>query len=337
MITRNGKMIGVENFVLIDKFFDDSSLTNFIVQYYQNNKLLPKELVVDEKFDGAGVLEEFFKKTFECSVKVEKIQKGTKKTLLKKANENAKEYLEKSLTSELLKLERTINACINLKQKLGLKFVPRRIEGYDISNISGTNKVASMVVFENGEPKKSDYRKFRITSFDGPNDFLSMEEVIKRRMQEFEKGQDESFSTKPDLILIDGGKGQLSSASEILRKYNSDIELISLAKKNEEVFKENLSEPIILRKSDFSLQLLQSVRDESHRFAVTFHRSVRNKNELTSALINIEGIGVNKARTLFKEFKTIDNIKNASFEDLTKIKGINQNLAKNIIKFFQNK
>lgn len=333
MIIRNGKMIGLENFVLIDKLFDYAVLTNFIVQYYQSNKILPKELIVDEKFSGEKVLEEFFEKNFNKKVNVEKVQKGTKKTLLNKACENAKEYLEKSLSVELLKQERTINACKSLQQKLGLKNLPKRIEGYDISNISGTNKVASMVVFVDGEPKKSDYRKFRITSFEGPNDFLSMEEVIKRRMQEFHNQKDESFSSKPNLILIDGGKGQLSSASEVLRKYNQDIELISLAKKNEEVYKEGISEPIILRKSDYSLQLLQRVRDESHRFAITFHRSVRNKSELSSKLLNIDGIGKAKAKAIFKEFKTIENIKNADVNKLSSIKGINENLAKNIIEY----
>ena len=335
MMIRSGKMIGIENFVLIDKFFDDNSLTNFVVQYYQNNKILPKSIVLNSNFSSEKILEEFFEKEFEKNIKIEKAQKGVKKTLLDKANENAKEYLEKSLSLELLKQERTINACKNLQMKLGLKQIPYRIEGYDISNISGTNKVASMVVFVNGEPKKSHYRKFRITSFEGPNDFLSMEEVIKRRMQEFEKQKDESFSSLPNLILIDGGKGQLSSASEILRRFNNQIDLISLAKKNEEIYKEGNSVPIILRKSDYSLQLLQRVRDESHRFAITFHRSVRNKSELTSRLLNIEGIGKNKAKSLFSEFKTIENIKSANVDDLLKVKGINENLAKNIIDYFK--
>ncbi len=335
MIIQSGKMIGAENFVLINKFFDSENLTNFIVQYYQNNKLIPSEIVVGADFENENELIEFFEKTFNKKVKIEKAQKGIKKTLLNKANENAKEYLEKSLSQELLKQERTINACKNLQTKLGLFRIPIRIEGYDISNISGTNKVASMVVFENGEPKKSDYRKFKITCFEGPNDFASMENVIKRRMEEFSKSKDESFSSRPDLILIDGGKGQLSSASKILRMFNNDIELISLAKKNEEIYKENNSEPIILKKSDYSLQLLQRIRDESHRFAITFHRSLRNKSELQSKLLNIEGIGKIKAKAIFLKFKTIENIKKAGLSDLTKINGINENIAKNIIKYFE--
>lgn len=334
MIIQNGKMIGAENFVLINKFFDNENLTNFVVQYYQNNKLIPSEIVLSEDFENCFTLVEFFEKNFNKKVKIEKPQKGIKKTLQKKACENAKEYLEKSLSQELLKQERTINACKNLQTKLSLKNIPTRIEGYDISNISGTNKVASMVVFVNGEPQKSDYRKFKITSFEGANDFLSMENVLKRRMEELAKSKDESFSSRPDLILIDGGKGQLSSASKILRMFDDKIDLISLAKQNEEIFKENESEPIILKKSDYSLQLLQRVRDESHRFAITFHRSLRNRNELQSKLLDIDGIGKVKARAIFLKFKTIENLKKATISDLTSVNGINDAIAKEILKVF---
>lgn len=334
LIIRNGKMIGMESFNLINKLILESDITNFFVQYYLNNKLLPNEIVVPDYFENESVLEEFFIKNFDKKVNIVKAIKGTKKTLQNVANSNAKEYLEKSLNLENLKQERTINACKNLQTKLNLKQTPFRIEGYDISNISGTNKVASMVVFVNGEPLKSHYRKFRITSFEGPDDFRSMSEVIKRRMTELKKGTDESFSQKPNLIMIDGGKGQLSSASKILREFDDEIELISLAKKEEEIFKENNPIPVVLKRNDYSLQLLQRVRDESHRFAITFHRNIRNKSELKSRLLDIEGIGETKAKLIFNKFKTIDNIKNAKIEDLTKLKGINENLALQIIKHF---
>lgn len=334
LIIRNGKMIGMESFNLINKLILESDITNFFVQYYLNNKLLPNEIVVPDYFENESVLEEFFIKNFDKKVNIVKAIKGTKKTLQNVANSNAKEYLEKSLNLENLKQERTINACKNLQTKLNLKQTPFRIEGYDISNISGTNKVASMVVFVNGEPLKSHYRKFRITSFEGPDDFRSMSEVIKRRMTELKKGTDESFSQKPNLIMIDGGKGQLSSASKILREFDDEIELISLAKKEEEIFKENNPIPVVLKRNDYSLQLLQRVRDESHRFAITFHRNIRNKSELKSRLLDIEGIGKTKAKLIFNKFKTIDNIKNAKIEDLTKLKGINENLALQIIKHF---
>lgn len=335
LIIRNGKMIGRECYNVINKLFDESSIISFFVQYYTNNKLLPSELVVPNSFEGLEILEEFFEKNFNKKVKISKVFKGVKNTLQNLANQNAKEYLEKSLNVEELKLERTIGAIKNLKDKLNLRSVPYRIEGFDISNISGTNKVASMVVFVDGEPKKEHYRKFKIKSFEGPDDFASMEEVIKRRMLEYSnKSNDESFSTKPNLILIDGGKGQLSSASKVLRKFDSEIEIISLAKKNEEIYKENESNPIMLKRNEYSLQLLQRVRDESHRFAITFHRSLRNKSALKSKLLEIDGIGETKAKRLFGKFRTIENIKKASIDDLTRVSGINKRLAKEILKTF---
>ena len=333
LIIRSGKMIGAENFNIINKLITDNDLTEFFVQYYYNNKLLPTDIIVNKNFDSENLLEEFFIKNFDKKVNIIKAEKGSKKTLLETANKNAKEYLEKSLNLENLKQERTIKACENLKDKLSLKQIPYRMECYDISNISGTNKVASMVVFINGEPAKNHYRKFKIKTVEGIDDFASMSEVIKRRMENLNE-KDESFSSIPNLIVVDGGKGQLSSASNILRQYNTEIELISLAEKNEEVFKENISSPVILSKNDYSLQLLQRLRDEAHRFAITFHRSLRSKTGLQSSLLEIEGIGKEKAKKLFKEFKTIEKIKNASIEELTKIKGINEKLALDIIKYF---
>jgi len=335
LIIRNGKMIGMESFNLINKLIEANDITNFFVQYYLNNKLLPNEIIVPDNFTSSTVLVEFFEKNFDKKVEINFAKIGTKKTLQNIANSNAKEYLEKSLNLENLKLERTIKAVENLKDKLKLNQVPYKIEGYDISNISGTNKVASMVVFINGEPEKKLYRKFKIKTVEGSDDFASMREVIKRRMEEL-KGNDESFSGEPNLIVIDGGKGQISRVSEVLRKYNKTIDLISLAKKEEEVFKENESLPIILARNDYSLQLLQRVRDESHRFAITFHRSLRNKSGLKSELREIEGIGEQKTKNLFKHFKTIQNIKLASIEELQSVKGITQKDALNIINYFKN-
>lgn len=333
LIIRNGKMLGAENFNLINKLINNNDITDFIVQYYSNNKLLPSEIVVNKNFKNEELLEEFFIKNFDKRVNIIKAEKGNKKTLLDTANKNAKEYLEKSLNLENLKQERTIKACEALQEKLSLKQKPIRMECYDISNISGTNKVASMVVFINGEPAKTHYRKFKIKTVEGIDDFASIGEVIKRRIENFTT-QDESFSSIPNLIIIDGGKGQLSSASSVLREVNRDIDLISLAEKNEEVFKENQTSPIILSKNDYSLQLLQRIRDEAHRFAITFHRKLRTKNALQSELLEIEGIGKEKAKLLFKKFKTIDDIKKAGIEDLINVKGITEKLATNIIKFF---
>lgn len=332
LIIRNGKMIGADNFNVVNKLLNADAYLNLLIQYYSTNRLIPSEIVVNENFIDCNLLEQFFLENYSKKVSVKTSLKGTKKTLQNVANSNAREYLEKSLSKENLKQERTINACVKLKEKLNLTQTPYRIEAYDISNISGTNKVSSMVVFTNGEPDYKMYRKFKIKTVEGIDDFKSMAETLKRRMEELKKGEDISFKTKPNLILIDGGKGQLSSASEEIRKYNFNIDLISLAKKNEEVFKENSSFPIILDKTDYSLQLLQRVRDEAHRFAITFHRSLRHKSELTSVLTKIDGIGKTKAKNLLKQFKTLENIKKASVEELTKIRGVTKTQALEIKK-----
>lgn len=332
LIIRNGKMIGADNFNVVNRLLNADAYLNLLIQYYSTNHLIPSEIVVNENFIDCNLLEQFFLENYSKKVSVKTSLKGTKKTLQNVANSNAKEYLEKSLSKENLKQERTINACVKLKEKLDLTQIPYRIEAYDISNISGTNKVSSMVVFTNGEPDYKMYRKFKIKTVEGIDDFKSMAETLNRRMKELEKGEDISFKTKPNLILIDGGKGQLSSASEEIRKYNFNIDLISLAKKNEEVFKENSSFPIILDKTDYSLQLLQRVRDEAHRFAITFHRSLRHKSELTSVLTKVEGIGKTKAKNLLKQFKTLENIKSASIEELTKIRGVTKTQALEIKK-----
>lgn len=332
LIIRNGKMIGADNFNVVNKLLNADAYLNLLIQYYSTNHLIPSEIVVNENFIDCNLLEQFFLENYSKKVSIKTSLKGTKKTLQNVANSNAREYLEKSLSKENLKQERTINACVKLKEKLNLTQTPYRIEAYDISNISGTNKVSSMVVFTNGEPDYKMYRKFKIKTVEGIDDFKSMAETLKRRMEELKKGEDISFKTKPNLILIDGGKGQLSSASEEIRKYNFNIDLISLAKKNEEVFKENSSFPIILDKTDYSLQLLQRVRDEAHRFAITFHRSLRHKSELTSVLTKIDGIGKTKAKNLLKQFKTLENIKKASVEELTKIRGVTKTQALEIKK-----
>ena len=225
--------------------------------------------------------------------------------------------LEKQVDKDKYERDFTLGACEQLKQKLGLKKVPHKIEGYDISNISGTNKVASMVVFIDGTPRKNLYRKFIIKSVEGSNDFASMLETLNRRFENVTTTKDESFNNLPDLIVIDGGKGQLSSAYYAMQKYGFDVEMIGLAKKEEEVFKVGASDSIILDRASYALRLLQRVRDESHRFAITFHRYKRQK--ITSVLQNLDKIGAKTARNLMLHFKSLDNIANASLEELEKV------------------
>ena len=222
----------------------------------------------------------------------------------------------------------------NKQEILKLKKRPRKMECYDISNISGVLSVASMVVFWEGKPDKAKYRRFRIKTVEGPNDFASMNEVLTRRFEESKKpnNDDESFSILPDLIVIDGGKGQLSSAYNAMLKCGVNVPMIGLAKKEEEVFLPNQSEPIVLPRSHNSLKMLQRIRDESHRFAIMYHRSLRNKTQ--SILHQIEGIGPTKTKLLIKYFKGIDKIKTATKDELRKVKSLTNKDIDNIYKFF---
>ena len=227
-----------------------------------------------------------------------------------------------------------MGAIKELKDKLNLKNLPRRMECYDISNISGTNQVCSMVVFKNGETCKKDYRKFKIKKVKGANDFASLQEALKRRLERLKEGRGESFKEKPDLIVIDGGKGQLSAVNEILSEYDFGIDLISLAKKQEEVFVTESLQPIILKKGSVELRLLQRLRDEAHRFAITFHRQVRQKQQTHSELDDIPGVGPKKRDLLLNIFGTSEKIKGSSVEELESVKGINKALAQIIYNFF---
>ena len=210
------------------------------------------------------------------------------------------------------------------------------MECYDISNISGTNKVCSMVVFKNGEPSKKDYRKFKIKTVKGSNDFASLQEALTRRLKRYKNQDGESFSERPDLLIIDGGKGQLSSCYEILQEQDClGIDMISLAKRIEEVFKPENTTPVMLKPGSAELKMLQRIRDEAHRFAITFHRQIRTKKQTESTLDQIEGVGEKKRDALLHAFGTSENIANASIDELALVPGIHKALAIKIHKFFE--
>ena len=249
------------------------------------------------------------------------------------AIDNAQEYLEKSTEKNRLHELKTIGAVNLLQTTLNLSETPYRIEGYDISHVQGTNMVASMVVFENGEPKYNHYRKFKIKTVDGSNDFACMKEVLTRRVNEL-NGDDISFKSRPNLILIDGGKGQLNFANSVLLEHNINIPIISLAKREEEVFKPNESNPYVISKDNYGLKLLQRIRDESHRYAITFHRSLRGKNALISELSKIDLVGKSKEIALLNHFRDINKIKNATILELMQVNGISNKIATNIFNYF---
>ncbi|MBO4554576.1 MAG: excinuclease ABC subunit UvrC [Clostridia bacterium] len=328
LVVRGGKLVGGENFT-VDAA--DEDLASYIYQYYVNNPPLCDEVVTDNVEDMAS-LESAISSLCSHTVRVVEPKQGVRRQLLDLAHSNAYDAMVKHGTQDERKILRTVGAVKQLGEILNLKTMPVRMECYDISHISGTDKVASMVVFENGEPKKSHYRKFKIKTVEGNNDFACMKEVLTRRLQKLDD-EDESFSSVPDLLVIDGGKGQLAYAKEAQRDTGrEDIEILSLAKREEEVFLgSNPTTPVILPKDSVALQLLQRIRDESHRFAITFHRSLRSKHLSESILKEIEGIGPKKSAALLKAFGSVEDIKRKSPEEIATLDGFSVESAKALL------
>lgn len=334
MNVRAGQTQGQTNYELSGVVGNKSEiLASFIVEYYSDKINLPNEIVCKElDEDSASLVQMYLLEKYNKVIKITNPQKAIKQKLWQSCLDNAKEYAERSNEANERKHKLTSGAIQELRSVLGIEKAGR-IEGYDISNISGTNNVASMVVFVDGEPCKKEYRKFKIKTVEGANDFACMQEVLNRRLTHL-ANQDNGFDKKPDVILIDGGLGQLHSASEQAVKLGQNITFISLAKRDEEIYTTINNIPIKLPKNSYALRLLQRVRDESHRFAVMYHRSVRAGGELKSTLSQIEGIGKTRQQMLYKHFKTIENISSASVEDLASINGIGTKYALKIYNYF---
>ncbi len=334
LITRKGIMQGGRNFSLEEGADERAeSFLSFLIQYYTNHEL-PHEIITDEVFDET-LLKEYAAQKSGRNLQIVHPKFGVKRELLNMAEGNAKEHLEKSILSIEHKNDRTVNACKRLQELLHLSKYPKRMECYDISNISGVDKVGSMVVFTDGEADRQAYRRFRIKTVEGANDFASLQEVLRRRLQKLGTDEEERFP-KPQLIVIDGGKGQLSSVKEIFDELQiTDIDLVSLAKQEEEIFTLLSPESVKLSKRDYALQTMQRIRDEAHRFAITYFRSLHSKRNLSSVLSEIEGVGEQKRKALMKQFTTIDKILNASQEELEKTEGIGPELAARIKKHFE--
>ena len=336
LVTRAGIMQGASNFALEDASLSESdALTAFILQYYAHREP-PDELIVQD-FCEKELLENYFKEKLGKKTEIILAKAGVRKQLLDMAEKNADEYLSKVVEKIEHKNDRTKNACKRLQSILNLPKYPRRIECYDISNISGVDKVGSMVVFIYGEADKNSYRRFKIKTVEGANDYASHQEMMRRRLANLGTEEESRFE-KPDLIVIDGGKGQLSAVKEVFDEYSiTDIPLISLAERDEEIFTLFSDESIRLAKSDYVLQMLQRIRDESHRFAITYFRSLHSKRNLASALSEIEGVGPKKRKMLLERFKTIDKIMDATVQELATAEGIGEELAKRIYEFFKEK
>ena len=332
LITRSGIMQGGKSYALESVASEEESLTSFILQYYSSHGL-PDEIIVQE-FCEKELLERYFLEQFNKKVDIVLPKQGVKKSLLDMAEQNAEEYLSKSIDKIKHKNDMTKNACKRLQEILSLKKYPRRIECYDISNVSGVDKVGSMVVMIDGESDKNSYRRFKIKTVEGANDYASHQEMMRRRLAKLGTEEEERFP-KPDLIVIDGGKGQLSAVKEVFDEYGiSDIELIALAEKDEEIFTLYAPESIRLDKRDYALKVLQRIRDEAHRFAVTYFRNLHSKRNLSSVLREIDGIGKIKQKALLDAFGTIDRIMRASVEELSKVEGVGRELAEKIKNFF---
>lgn len=331
---RNGKLVGKRQFNLTaDANEELDQIYSAVIRFYYSEFVeIPKEIVVEvQPFDYDTLLEWFKQKESKEPKFIIPQRKSETKSLLEMCRQNAILQLKEIQLQRMKKEGNVPYVLAALKRDLRLKNIPNRIECFDISNLQGTDTVASMVVFVDGKPKKSEYRKFIINEVDGPNDFASMMEVIKRRYSRVV----EENQTPPDLIMVDGGKGQLSSAIKILKEINlANFEIIGLAKRLEEVFLPEHSEAQTIPRTSSSLKLLQHIRDEAHRFAITFHRQRRDKRTFTTELTEIKGIGDKVAAKLLTEFENLDSIKNASLEELAKL--IGKAKAELIINHYQN-
>ncbi len=336
LFVRGGKLVGGDKQVVNDLSPNDEVvLSNFILAYYDKVNYIASEIVIASEIDECDLLREYLTQKKGIKVNIILPHQGIRRQLADMALNNAGDYLEKSLSIKEREDNMTVGAIIQLQEYLGLPDMPIRMECYDISHVQGTDKVASMVVFNNGQPDKAHYRKFKMKYALGNDDFAGLREALTRRIDELVAAKDESFACRPDLLVIDGGKGQLGSVVEILREKGvDDIAVIGLAKREEEVFLPDKSQPVILPRNSYALKVLQRIRDEAHRFAITFHRSLRQKRQTHSKLLAIDGVGEKRVKALFDAFKNLENIKNASVEDLLLVKEIDRRSAENIFRHF---
>ena len=324
---RDGKLSGKEHFNVEVPFVGENNgeiLSAFISQYYEDTSFYPKELLLPFGLPAAEkeLIKKLLLKLSKKKINIKEPKIGGQKEIINLANLNAKEYLSKELEAFVYKSAKAEKSLKELSSILGVENI-FRIECFDISNIQGTSAVGSMVVFEGGEPKKDEYRKFKIKTAQTPNDYLMMEEVLKRRLTALTLGQ-ERFIKEPDLILVDGGKGQLSVLKKVIDEQGLVINIASLAKKQEDVYVYDLEDKflkIAVPRNSYAMFLLQNIRDEAHRFAVSYHRLVRSKKNVKSALDEISGIGPKTKKALLDHFGSLDNIRKANSEEMEKIIG----------------
>src|SRR5579863_2172239 len=367
---RNGKLIGREFFIL--QGTRDSSpgevMTSFLQQFYESSPHIPPEIVVEAEPEDRSVIQSWLREKRGGAVSITAPKRGEKVRLIEMVKQNAKEVLEQQRIKWLTDSQKTQMALEELQAALNLAAPPYRIECYDISNTQGTNSVGAMVVFEGGRPKNSEYRRFKIKTVEGPNDFASHQEVLRRRFRRVARSQQEELDTiveeytgntdsedvedgigavdnangagqvsqldhdwaMPDLIIIDGGKGQLSAAMEVLQELHIDVPTVGLAKENEEIFTPGSPDPIILPRTSQSLYMVQRIRDEAHRFGITYHRKLRSNRTFKSVLDEIPGIGPKRKQALMKHFGSVKAISAASIDDLAALDGMTRDAAEKV-------
>jgi len=320
---RDGKIVGKEDFLMsgAENSEEDKIISAFLKQYYMGPRHVPAKIIIHKNVEDKKLIEEWLTEKREALVTVEVPIEGVEYRLAMMVSKNAKILLNHQ--------KEVKGALLDLKKYLGIPKIPKRIEAFDISNISGKMAVGSMVVFENGVPKKSAYRRYKIET-DGPDDYAMMKEMLERRF----KSLIEKEESAPDLVLVDGGKGQLNIALDVFRSLNINYPVIGLAKEFEHVFIPQTPSPLILPRKSEALLLLQRLRDEAHRFAVTYHRKLRSRELERSPLDEIPGVGNKRKILLLKHFGNLDNIAKARVKDISELNGISNNLAQKIYDHF---
>lgn len=345
---RNGKLIGREHFYLTTVPGDTGTdiITSFIKQYYIGTPFIPHQLLVQEEVEEAELLSQMLSRNQNYTVKIVHPKKGSKEKLVELAAKNARNLLEQNKEKYRREQKKTIGAVREIGELIGVEGI-HRIESYDISNTSGYESVASMIVYEEGKPKRNSYRKFKIKTVQGPDDYASMEEVLLRR---FKHGLDErnkldmedgdyelgSFSKFPDIIMMDGGKGQVNVALKVLDELGIRIPVCGMVKDDHHntrgLYYNNEEIPIDIHSEGF--RLITRIQDETHRFAIEYHRKLRGKKEVKSILDDIPGVGPSRRKALMRHFKSIDAVRKAEIDQLVQVDSVTEKVAKDIYKYF---
>jgi len=355
LFVRGIRMVGVDSFTLDGARGESDAdvMASFVKQFYESATYVPRRIIVPVELPEHALIEGWLTERRGGRVELSVPQRGAKRRLVEMAANNARESLDMARVKWLADTGKTRAALDELQEELDLPALPSRIECYDISNIQGTSSVGSMVVFIGGHPRPQEYRRFRIKTVEGANDFASMAEVLRRRFRRarerlledtgasapeidgaapaVRERDDRSFAALPDLVIIDGGKGQLSAATDVMREMGvKEIPTVGLAKQHEEIYVQDVSEPVVLGRQSQALYLVQRLRDEAHRFAITYHRGVRSKAGMQSALDTIPGVGPKRKRALLKKFGSVRGIREASVDEIAATVGFTMGLAEKV-------